>query len=160
LADFDRSGRVDFGDLAFFAPNFNKRRSGGDSLVFPPGFPDAWQEKMGEPEDAWHAFNSEAAWEPFRAGSGTAGRQPPEPFDAGLHVRAADVAVRMGQEPEFPRPHRLQRNLLTPDSLRSPKDHVPLHRGHQEFEDPEGLHVAWYVSVPDESSSDLFSVWC
>jgi hypothetical protein len=48
-ADFDKgpSGRVDFGDLAFFAPNFNKTRaavqSGAQTLVFPPNFPDAWR---------------------------------------------------------------------------------------------------------------------
>jgi hypothetical protein len=46
-ADFDKSGRVDFGDLAFFAPNFGKTReavqSGDQTLVFPPNFPDAWR---------------------------------------------------------------------------------------------------------------------
>jgi hypothetical protein len=42
-ADFDKSGRVDFGDLAFFAPNFGKTRadvqSGAQTLVFPSNFP-------------------------------------------------------------------------------------------------------------------------
>ena len=50
-ADFDKSGRVDFGDLAFFAPNFNKSRtavqSGAQTLIFPPGFPDAWRAGTG-----------------------------------------------------------------------------------------------------------------
>jgi hypothetical protein len=100
LADFDRSSLVDFGDLAFFAPNFNKRRSGGNTLVFPHGFPDAWQEEMGEPEGGWQAFSSKAAWESSWTGSGTAGPQPPERIVAPLCQLISNAKDRMGTEAE------------------------------------------------------------
>ncbi len=67
-ADFDKSGRVDFGDLAFFAPNFNKSRtdvqSGAQTLVFPPGFPDAWGTGSGEPPGEGEAAGDSEEWEP------------------------------------------------------------------------------------------------
>jgi hypothetical protein len=56
-ADFDRSGRVDFGDLGFFAPNFGKSRAVGEPIVFPPNFPGAWREGSGGGEgEPWDAL--------------------------------------------------------------------------------------------------------
>ncbi len=39
--DFDHSWKVDVGDLAFFAESF--QCTPGDTIVYPPDFPDAWQ---------------------------------------------------------------------------------------------------------------------
>ncbi len=41
--DFDRSGRVDFADLSYFAANFQESSSAGQSIIFPPGFPETWR---------------------------------------------------------------------------------------------------------------------
>jgi hypothetical protein len=62
-ADFDKSGSVDFGDLALFAPNFRKSRAAvqtdDQTLVFPTNFPEAWGAETGGGEgesQAWHAM--------------------------------------------------------------------------------------------------------
>jgi hypothetical protein len=116
-ADFDKSGRVDFGDLSFFAPNFETSRSavqsGAQTLIFPPGFPDAWRagtgggeaegESEGEREKEW-----EAAWEPGAGGVRVAGRGRGSQQAAALPrqlawaVDEAHAALQAEQTPGLP----------------------------------------------------------
>jgi hypothetical protein len=70
---FDKTGRVDFGDLAFFAPNFGKSRagvqSGAQTLVFPNNFPDAWRAVPAAPGGEGEAMPAGDLQQPSFAGT-------------------------------------------------------------------------------------------
>ena len=40
--DFDKSGQINFKDLTYLASNYNRTRASGQSIVFPPNFPQEW----------------------------------------------------------------------------------------------------------------------
>ncbi|QDU48389.1 Calx-beta domain protein [Gimesia panareensis] len=40
--DFDKSGQINFKDLTYLASNYNRTKFGGQSIVFPPNFPQEW----------------------------------------------------------------------------------------------------------------------
>ncbi len=40
--DFDKSGQINFKDLTFLATNYNRSKASGQSVIFPPNFPQEW----------------------------------------------------------------------------------------------------------------------
>ena len=40
--DFDKSGQINFKDLTFLATNYNRSKASGQSIIFPPNFPQEW----------------------------------------------------------------------------------------------------------------------
>lgn len=46
FADLNRNGIVNFTDLIYFASNYGKQKAGGDSVVYPANYPDAWNQHL------------------------------------------------------------------------------------------------------------------